>query len=82
MAVVAQAGLLDWARLALLVAGCRLHQTCPRALLLGLVRRLPAARRVAIPVGWQVTEVDWPRPVLLEVADCGRWMHLRGPAPF
>ena len=82
VAVVAQAGLLDQARLALVVAGCLLHQTCPRALLLGLVRRLLAARGVAIPIDLQGNEVGWLRLVLQGCADFGRWMHPKVSAPF
>ena len=80
--VVAQARLLDQARLALVVVGCPRYQTCPRARLPGLVRRLLVASRVAIPVGWQVTEVGWLRLVLPGCADSGRWMHPKVLAPF
>ena len=64
------------------VAGCLLHQTCSRALLLGLVRRLLAARRVAAPVDLQGNEVGWLRLVLPGCADSGRWMHPRVFVPF
>ena len=80
--VVAQADLLDQARLALLVVGRPRHQTCPRALLLGLVRRLLAARRVAIPFDLQGNEVGWLRLVLPGCADFGRWMRPRVFVPF